>query len=258
MKWNPDERRADFLKEEKAPIRFYLNKKFDPDAPMGTRAIKNVEAVISLWMCGLAEEIEPIFPNTLSWLNYAIEKGELRGPSLFHRAKLYEAKAMCEWLLHSENSVDLWQKAMAEYTRKIEEGGFSERNIETRYVEEFLPSCVFAGKYQNGVAEFEKYCGTKTLSLKKTLRPREFAYALCLHRLRGEFDEDELFEAGKKMLRSYVDEEWMCNGEYINAAIWLKLVQSLRSPRLPAMQTLLSVFDIMGEPLPNYFRGGGQ
>lgn len=258
MKWNPGEKRSGFLKEDRAPIRFYLNKKFDPSAPMGNRAIKNVDAVISLWLCGLAQEIEPIFTNTLAWLDYAIESGETTGPSLFHRAKLCEAKAICEWLTKSEKSPSLWTDAMIHYMSKMAEKGPSQRGLGTRYVEECLPSCVFAGNYENGIAEFEKYCGAKTLSLKKTLRPREFAYALCLHRLRGEFGDEELFEAGKRMLRAYVDEEWLCNGEYIVAATWIKLVQSLKSSDWSPMQTLLSVYDVMGEPLPDFFAETAQ
>jgi hypothetical protein len=33
------------------------------------------------------------------------------------------------------------------------------------------------------------------------LKPREFGYALCLHRARGQFDEHELFEAGPECCR---------------------------------------------------------
>ncbi|MTW14463.1 hypothetical protein GM658_27995 [Pseudoduganella eburnea] len=252
MKWNAAGRRESFLRDEGSLISFYLKKKFDSNSLMGNSALSNVNTAVSLWLCGLAKEIEPIFPNTLAWLDYAIEKKDDRGASRYQLAYLYEAKAICKWLAHSQNDVDAWKGAVVQYSLKMEECGPTRGNPATDYVEQFLPACVFAGEYERGVADFERFCGAKKLELKKVWRPREFAYALCLHHLRGEFGKDELFEAGKKMLRSYVDSEWLYNGAYKEPAIWLKLVYGFGSPELTPMQTLLSLYDVMGEPMPDF------
>jgi len=254
MKWNPASYREAYLSDGGSLIAFYLKKEFDPNGLMGNRAISNVATVVKLWLCGLVKEIAPIFPNTLAWLDYAIEKRDDRGAGRYQLAYLYEAKAMCKWLAHSQNDIDTWKQAVFEYWSKMEECGPTRDNPATSYAEEFLPACVFAGEYARGIAEFEHYCGAKTLELKKVWRPREFAYALCLHHLRGEFSKDELFAAGKKMLRSYVDTEWLYNGEYMEAAIWLKLVYSFGAPELTPMQMLLSLYDVMGEPMPDFIK----
>ena len=44
------------------------------------------------------------------------------------------------------------------------------------------------------------------------LKPREFGYALCLHRARGQFDEHELFEAGPECCRTNLEEVWLGGG----------------------------------------------
>lgn len=251
MKWNPAETRENYLRDDGFLIQSYLDEEFDPDAPMGNCAIVNVGTVVNCWLCGLAKEIQPIFTNTFAWLDFAIENGEERGPSNYHRADLYVAKAMCGWLANSSDDRDAWRAAMGHAASKFQDGGSIRRDLALEYIDQIMPSCYFAGAYQDGVTEFEKYCGTKTLSLAKTWRPRELAYALCLHRLRGEFELEELFEAGQKMLRAYLD-EWLCNGAYLDAAIWLKLVYSLKTPELPPMRTLLSAYEIVGEPMPDF------
>lgn len=252
MKWNPAEEREAFLQDDGFLIQSYLDEEFDPDAPMGNCAIVNVRTVINCWLCGLAKEIQPIFVSTFDWLEFAIAKGEATGPSRYHRANLYVAKAICEWLDKSTNDLGAWKDAMAHAILRFQKDGSNRREAVSEYLDQVMPSCYFAGDYETGIAEFEKCCDVRSLSLNKTWRPREFAYAMCLHRLRGEFSVDELVEAGEKMLRSYLDEEFLCNGEYIDAAIWLKMVYGLKTPELTPMQTLLSAYDVMNEELPKF------
>lgn len=56
--------------------------------------------------------------------------------------------------------------------------------------------------FEAGIDMYERWIGEKPLSLKKVLKPREFGYALCLHRVRGQFDEGELVVAGRRMLQA--------------------------------------------------------
>lgn len=252
MKWNPVETRSAFLRDEGALIQGYLNREFDANGSIGNCAIYNVYTVVKLWLSGLVKEIEPIFPQTIAWLDYAIEKEEDRLDGPYPLANAYRAKAMCKWLAYSQNDSASWKAAIVHYSMKLMDGKPSRGNLAKNYVEQILPACVFAGEYERGITEFEHFCGAKTLSLSKIWRPREFAYALCLHHSRGEFSKDELFAAGKKMLRSYVDDEWLHNGAFLEAAVWLKLVYSFGAPELTPVQTLLSVYDVMGEPLPDF------
>lgn len=90
----------------------------------------------------------------------------------------------------------------------------------------------------------------RPISLKKVLKPREFGYALCLHRARGQFDEEELFEAGRRMLQANLEETWIGAGQNMRAATWLKIVYWHRDESLTPLQVILKAYDNM----PNVIR----
>ena len=53
----------------------------------------------------------------------------------------------------------------------------------------------------------------------------EFRCALCLQKLgRARFGENDLSEAGQRMLRANLEETWLGDGQYERAATWLKIV----------------------------------
>ena len=82
------------------------------------------------------------------------------------------------------------------------------------------------------------------------LKPREFGYALCLHRARSQFEEEELFEAGRRMLQANLEETWIGAGQNMRAATWLKIVYWHHDESLTPLQVILKAYDNM----PNVIR----
>ena len=82
--------------------------------------------------------------------------------------------------------------------------------------------------------------------LSGDLKPRDFGYALCLYRAaRRNFEEKELFEAGRKMLQANLQEEWLGGGQFIRAATWLKIVYWRGDETLTPLQTVLKAYENM-------------
>lgn len=122
---------------------------------------------------------------------------------------------------------------------------WGERDIPTLRLDEYMALCFQSEQYQLGIEEYEKYHGNSEPSLKKTLKPRELGYALCLHKARDRFDPDALHVAGRKMLRSRLEEKWLGAGQNIEAAMWLKIVHWHHDPSLSPLQTILKAYDDM-------------
>ncbi|MBK5125804.1 hypothetical protein [Paraburkholderia domus] len=107
--------------------------------------------------------------------------------------------------------------------------------------------------FEAGVDMFERWLGPQRTVLTKTLKPREFGYAFCLHRARQQFDADKLFEAGENMLRSNLESNWPGAGQYLRAAPWLKSVYGLIGEILTPIEVVLEAYDHMPNvPKPDF------
>ncbi|NKJ08967.1 hypothetical protein [Rhizobium sp. SG741] len=111
-----------------------------------------------------------------------------------------------------------------------------------------------AGQYETAFEEYKRHLVPKTPSLKKTLKPREFAYALCLQKLgRAKFDKDDLLEAGRRMLQANLQDLWIRGGQYTRAATWLKIVYWHHDQTLMPLKVVLRAYDDMPDVPRPYF-----
>jgi hypothetical protein len=111
-----------------------------------------------------------------------------------------------------------------------------------------------AGQYETAVEEYERHLVSKAPSLKKTLKPREFTYALCLQKLgRAQFDKIDLLDAGRRMLQANLQDTWIGVGQYVRAATWLKVVYWHDNPALTPLQVVLRAYDNMPDLPRPYF-----
>lgn len=233
-----------------------LQTEYRPEAPMGNIAASNLADVIRSWLVGLSIEIGPVISRSIEWLDQAIAADEASwfgsSPN-FHRMTLHWAKALGLWMQNSENAVGIWDKVRSFDLAALQGGDVCEKNqVPTYWLDDHMAFCFQAEQFESGVAEFERYHEAKTLSLKKTLKPRELAYALCLHKARGQFDVGDLSAAGRKMLRAKLEQEWLGHGQFIRAATWLKIVHSHSDPKLTSLQTVLKAY----EDMPHVVRPG--
>ena len=264
-------------------IAFVIRTEYDPAKPMGNIAAYDIHAAVSAFLVRYDQQITPILPRALEWLDKAIEgKEEERFGSLpcSHRVTLHWAKALGQWMYGKGNDEASWkiaQDAQIEYmrtglTKELGPDKFDyklQRFVpqETRglphsrgmlltygILDDFMAFSFQAGQYETAVEEYERHLKPKVPSLKATLKPRAFAYALCLKKLgRARLDDNDLHEAGRRMLQANLEEEWLGQGQDTRAATWLKIVYSHHDQTLTPLETILKAYDDMPNvPLPDF------
>lgn len=256
-------------------LKFYLETEYDSSRPMGNVAASNLEMVISGWLVGLNTELSSVTPRSLQWLDLAIEGGEenrLGSIPSWHRKTLHWAKAIGRWMLDGTNDQASWKVAQdaslehmqVGFTKVLGPDKFdfelqrfvpqevaglpysSKMILSDGLLDDFMAFSLQAGQYEAGIQEYEKHLAPNIPSLKKTLKPRELAYVLCLEQAgRKQFDRDALLGAGRKMLQSNLQENWLSGGQYIRAATWLKIVYGHSDESLTPLQTILRAYDNM-------------
>ncbi|TCS32901.1 hypothetical protein EDC30_11912 [Paucimonas lemoignei] len=233
---------------ETCGLALILDTQFEKDAPMGNIAKNRISDVILACLIGLGTQATPIIPRCLEWLDTAISHDEDFGTSRnFHRMALHWAKALGLWINDGLNRVEIWNKVRQfdEAALMQDQNVWPKNLIAKDRLDDYMAFCYQAEQYEVGVAEFEKYYGLKTMSLKRTLKPREFAYILCLNKLNYKFNDATLFEAGRNMLQANLEENWLGRGQYIRAATWLKLVHWEHNKTLLPFEVLLRAYDDM-------------
>jgi hypothetical protein len=237
---------------------------FDPKRPMGNIASHELEDVISAWLVGLHREIEPVIARSLEWIDKAIAEDEEFGVDPNgHRTTLHWAKGIGEWLRDETLWEGEWYMAriFQEARWRYEKRPWPMHEIIKSGLDDYLAFAFLAGapedteNYEAGIEMYERWTGKSgPVSLSGTLKPRELGYALCLHWSgRQSFDEEALFEAGRKMLQANLQETWLGGGQCIRAATWLMIVYWHRDRTLTPLQCVLKAYDNMPDvPKPDF------
>lgn len=237
----------------KGMLDFLLNTSYDSSRPMGNVAASELQMVINGWLVGVHDEVAPVVPRCIDWLNRAIETDEKFGPNQdLHRATLHWAKGIADWMDTG------WESGIWEGARVYEEAAwrYEKRpwpmNEIVRYgLDDYMAFAYQAGDdenpegYENAIQMYEHWLDKTPPSLSKVLKPREFAYALCLQKVARRYDEDELFQAGRRMLRANLESHWFGAGQYVRGATWLKIVYWNRDRSLTPLETILKAYDDM-------------
>ncbi|MFZ6768535.1 hypothetical protein ACO0LM_15865 [Undibacterium sp. Di26W] len=250
MLYNPTRKRQ---VNEEGNLARVLRTEYDANRPMGNVAQHMLSDVVSAWLVGQDEQVGNIIPRSLQWIDKAFERDEKFGiDQNGYLTSLYWTKAVGEWMLDGVNSEGLWDNAriFEEARWRYEKRPWPTNEIIKSGLDDYMAFAYQGGEYNDGfeagVDMFERWTGQKGVSLSKILKPREFAYALCLHRLaRQQFDENELLEAGRKMLQANLQETWLGGGQYLRAATWLKIVYWHFADSLSPLETILKAYDNM-------------
>jgi hypothetical protein len=239
-------------------MKFYLNIQYDQKKPMGNYGIFGISIVISSWLVGLHTELDNKLPEYISWIDKAFERNEKLGVSIAqYHTHLYSARALGKWLLDGTNDTKDWENAYISLEKWWQEGCYGSKGIiATEGLDDYMAYAYQAEKYEEAIAMYEKLRGKSPISLSQTLSPRKLAYAHCLNKLGiKSFDEEKLFEAGRKMLQWNLEGEWLGRGGRMNAAIWLKIVYWHKDKSLTPFQTMLKAYDNMPHvPKPDFIK----
>jgi len=227
---------------------------------MGNVAASALGEVVRAWLVGYAQQIAPVIPRANHWLDAAISRDEKFGVDAnFHRMKLQWARATGEWLETGWNAEGHWDAARVfeEAAWRFEQRPWPTNEIINSGLDDYMAFAYQGGEHNDGfeagVDMFERWLGPQKILLTETLKPREFGYALCLYRARQEFDAEDLFEAGKKMLRANLESNWLGAGQYLRAATWLKSVYDLNDETLTSIEVVLRAYDHMPNvPKPDF------
>jgi hypothetical protein len=222
--------------------------------PIGNHASHDLQDVICAWLVGLDHEVQPVLSRALEHLDKAIALDEEFGENRdFHRVTLRWARSLGVWLASAVNESQEWaQVAYYKQAYWSSEAPPLPKTAIVRYdLDDYMAYCVQAGKYADGIEICDRLIGDRKISLGKRPKPREVAYAVCQQQLSGKYSEDDVFEAGRRMLQANLEQDWLGAGQYIRAATWLKIVYwdpDVRAGRLPTLtplQTILKAYENM-------------
>ncbi|WP_287019609.1 hypothetical protein [Herbaspirillum sp.] len=261
MSFDPIKSRTNGFNDEM--LNFYLGTQYDENRPMGNVAVSEIGTVVKAWLLGLHNEVSPIIHRSNEWLDRAIKEDEKFGPDPnAHRTTLHWARAIGGWLEDGWNYEGEWDAAriFEEARWRYEQRPWSTHEIVKSGLDDYMAFAYQGGEYDDGfeagIEMYERWTGKTGVTLSKTLKPRDFGYALCLHRTaRQSFDEKDLFKAGCKMLQANLQDTWLGGGQFIRAATWLKIVHWHNDETLTPLQTILKAYDNMPKvPRPDFVR----
>ena len=248
--------------------KYHLEKQYLPEMPMGNCGISDIGRVVKAWLVGYHEEMAPLLPRALKWIDMALARDERFGVvHASYRTDLYWATALGSWMLDGMIAEDSWKAAQRfqEAWWRDEKYPWTMHEVIHEGLDDYLAFCFSGGgepeDFAVGVEMYERWTGKRDVRLSGTLKPREFALALCLHfgGLKA-FDEDDLYQAGRRMLRANLQDAWLGSGQYIRAATWLYIVHGFRdisgtleTPPLTPRQIILKAYEDMPKvPKPDF------
>ena len=248
--------------------KYHLDKQYDAEMPMGNFGISDIGTVINAWFVGYHEEMAPLLPRALKWIEMALERDERFGGYESYRTDLYWAKALGSWMLEDDNDEGSWYRAriFEEARWRDPERPWPMREVVRSGLDDYLAFCVASGLeeegFEAGIETYERWTGKNDVELSGTLKPREFGLALCLYATRRRnFEEDQLYQAGRRMLQANLQGEWLGGGQYIRAATWLYIVHKFHvfldeppeDPPLTPRQVILKAYEDMPDvPKPDF------
>ncbi|WGG52763.1 hypothetical protein [Rugamonas sp. DEMB1] len=238
-----------------AGIKRLLGTEFDTQRPMGNVAIVQLNEIIRLYLVGMREQVSPLLSKRIDWIKFAIEENENFGESgNFHQQSLRWALAIGIWMRDGVNAADVWGVARDfNASALFDKSVFSKNELSTGRLDDYMPLCCQSEKYEAGMIEYEKYSTKKNISLKGTLKPRDFGYAICLHELYGRFDKGDILNAGRKMLKANLENNWLGSGQYLVAATWLKIVYWSETCNILPGEIILKAYeDMPNVPRPTF------
>lgn len=234
-------------------LSFYLKTQYDESKPMGNIAVCEMETALHGWLVGLYSEVQPIIGRCTGWIEKAISLNEQFGSDLnAHLTKLYWAKSLGGWLENGWNYEGDWGRAriFEESTWRNQNRPWPANEIIKYGLDDYMAFAYQAGHHEDGfeagIEMYERWLGRGGISISKVLKPRDFAYALCLHETgRQDFDKADLLKAGQKMLNSNLQGNWLSGGQFIRAATWLKVVYWHFDETLTPRQVILKAYEHM-------------
>ena len=208
--------------------------------PIGNCGISDLGSIISAMISGYSSHVVRYIHRANQWIDQGLSSKEYErfGGEYRHRSNLHEARALGTWLEENELATDHWNEANRFMEAAWKSAALTRQEIIRYELDDYMAISVLGGMFEDykhgkepfeaGIDMYEHWTGKSDVSLKKTLKPREFGYALCRHYLNNELDRDDILQAGRRMLAAHLTDDnkdgWLENGQSHRAAMWLMLV----------------------------------
>ena len=227
------------LVREKAPENLAIQVAMTPEVgdPIGNFGISDIETYLKQVIIGYGREAHPLLVRGNQRIDMALATGEVFRPVVEqHWHYLHQSRALGNWMENSELADDHWNQSRRFFEAwwRWPERPWTRQEIIRDGLDDFMALAVLGGDAENykygtepfaaGIDMFKHWNGKSEVSFKKTLKPREFGYALCRHYLNHEFDRADILLAGRRMLAANLESEWLSDGQTERAAMWLMIV----------------------------------
>lgn len=251
MLFNPSKKRWAFSPEG-GMLSILLDKKIDVSGPIGNFAALDLGSIISGWLAGYAHSLTPALERSLVWVNRAIDSGENFGEfPIFHTRTLHKTLSLIRWMLFEDVCISGWQQAISfdnedwDFNASFK-NSFNER---LRY-EDRLAFLLQAGEYKECESLYAYVRGDRPPRFKGWVDPGDYAYVVCGVQA-GKYAESDSIQLGHRLLRKYLESDWLGHGQCVTAAMWLKIVlwdsdiRAGRKPSLTPLETILKAYEYM-------------
>jgi hypothetical protein len=263
----------DPVKERSNFERFLLKSelaKAASDKPVAAgAAIQRLGTVVLAWLVGLPAQIEPVLRNSHAALQRSFEAREPTG-DIYIPAMVSQALALSRWMLNNDNDAAVHQEALNQFDVHFEQGGEEvidpnffnketqrfERQVRrglplsdeaiAGYLARYLASCIQGEQYARGVSLYERVGTRKDIDPERMTKVEELGYWVCRERLvQRRIPTDTYVSVGERVLKGYLQSDWLSHGHMLIAAHWLKILYWHSGVTPSALETILKAYDLM-------------
>jgi hypothetical protein len=232
-------------------------------------AIQRLETVVLAWLVGLRAQIEPVLRDCHATLQRSFEAREPTG-DIYIPAMRSQALALSHWMLNNDNDTAVHQEALNQFDVHFEQGGEEvidphffnketqrfERKVQrglplsdetiAGYLPRYLASCIQGEQYARGVSLYERVGTTKDIDPKRMTKVEELGYWVCRENpVQGRIPTDTYVSVGERILKRYLQNDWLSHGHMLIAAHWLKVLYWHSGVTASALETILKAYDLM-------------
>lgn len=232
-------------------------------------AIQRLGTVVMAWLVGLPAQIEPVLRDCHAALLRSFEAREPTG-DIYIPAMRSQALALSHWMLNSDNDPAVHQEALNQFDEHFQQGGQAVIdpdffNKETQrfepkiqrglplsdeaiagYLPSYLVSCIHGEQYARGVFLYERVGTGKDIDPKRMTKVEELGVWVCRENLvQGRIPTDTYVSVGERVLKRYLESDWLSHGHMLIAAHWIKVLYWHSGVTSSPLETILKAYDLM-------------
>jgi hypothetical protein len=114
------------------------------------------------------------------------------------------------------------------------------------YLPRYLASCIQSEQYARGVSLYERVGTRKDIDPERMTKVEDLGYWVCRENLvRGRIPTDTYVSVGERILKRYLQSDWLRTGHTLIAAHWLKILYWHSGVTPSALETILKAYDLM-------------